>query len=174
MSIPDLPFRSQPDRDASERRPTEVDEADVFAYASMSAFQTITDIRDLAGVAGLRDERLSDGRLEDLGFVLEGGDPLEDQANRMLDQLPSAIAKRATFEIALGVAGPDRRLCFECVWIPPQSRPQDPVAITRDRYEVRRVFYRYSSSDSTEVELNGTDREIAEAFGRRVVPELDG
>jgi hypothetical protein len=92
----------------------------------------------------------------------------------MLDQLPSAIAKRATFEIALGVGGPDRRLCFECVWIPPQSRPQDPVAITRDRYEVRRVFYRFSSSGSADVELNGTDREIAQAFGRRVVPELDG
>jgi hypothetical protein len=160
--------------DKSVRHPGRPEPADVVAYATVSAEDALSDIRDLMAIAGHDNPGYEDRRLEELGFLLEGGDPLEDQANGILSHLPSAIAKRATFEIVLGVKGPDRRLCFECVWIPPQSRPQDPVAITRDRYEVRRVFYRYSWSDSAEVELHGTDREIAEDFGRRVLPELDG
>jgi hypothetical protein len=143
-------------------------ETDVAAYAPVSAEDALSGIRVLVAVAGHETPGFADDRLEDLGFVLEGGDPLEDQANWLIDEMPLAIAATTTFEVVLGTGGPDRRLCFEC-----SGGGHGPMAYAGDvSFEVRRVYYRYSWWGSAEVELTGEDRETAEAFGRRVVAEL--
>lgn len=85
--------------------------------------------------------------------------------------LPLAVEATTTFEVVLGCGGPDRRLCFECDGSPSRVQP-DPHTPPPIEYDIRRVLYRYSWDRSAEVELVGEDREVAKAFGRRVVPEL--
>lgn len=91
---------------------------------------------------------------------------LEDEAGERLDEYPICVEEIQTFEIVLDIGGPDELLLIECDLAP--DRESHP----RDRYEIRRVLYRYSWEGSAEVELAGEDRETAEAFARRVVPEL--
>lgn len=150
---------------------TAPDRTDVAAYAPISARRAISDLQVLLDIAEHRDPGFSDERLEDLGFVLEGGDPLADQAERLIDARPWGIQATVTFAVVLEPAAPQRSLCLECdvdLLDPDELRR----FLGRGGYEVRRVFYRYSWSDPAEVELSGADRQIAERFAARVVSEL--
>ncbi len=152
--------------DGSGEPPARPKETDVAAYAPLSAEGALSDIGVLVAIAGHENPGFADERLEDLGFVLEGGDPLEDQADWLIEEMPLSLEMETTFEVVLGAGGPDRRLCFECRSIG-RFDERDQMG-----YEIGRVYYRYSWCGSAEVQLSGKGREIAEAFGRRVVPEL--
>lgn len=150
---------------------TAPERTDARGYAPISARRAISDLQVLLDIADHCDPGFSGRRLEDLGFVLEGGDPLADQAERLIDARPWGIQATVTFAVVLEPAAPQRSLRLEC----------DPDLLDlgelrrfpgRGGHEVRRVFYRYSWSDSAEVELSGADRQIAERFAARVVPEL--
>lgn len=142
--------------------------ANAAEYVETSARATISEIAKLQALTGDgREQAAPQGEWEALGLVVEGGDPIEDQAAELLDALPLAVEATTTFEVVLGVGGPDRRLCFEC-----DRANWDADADRSFPVEIRRVFYRYSWEGSAEVELHGEDKETAEAFGRRVVPEL--
>jgi hypothetical protein len=156
--------REDPEARASEQ-------TDIEAYAPIAARQDIADLDDLLAIAGQEDPGISAGRLEDLGLVLEGGDPPEDQANSLLDELPLAIETTVTFEIVLGTGGPDRRICLECEveLLDASEYGRFPDA---EGFTVRRACYRYSWSGSAEVDLSGADRQVAEEFARRAIPEL--
>lgn len=110
-------------------------------------------------------------QLEALGFEREG-DPLAEQAERMLSEYPLAVEATTTFEIVIGTGGPDDRILVECDRLTPENCPGYVDSVGSFEYEIRRVLYRYSWSGSAEVELAGEDKEVAEAFARRVVPEL--
>lgn len=93
-----------------------------------------------------------------------------EDAQGRLDEYPLCVEATTTFEIVIGTGGPDDRLLIECNVIPP-----DPGGVHGHygpRYEISRVLYRYSWEGSAEIVLTGDDRETAEAFARRVVPEL--
>lgn len=168
MNPPDNPVT----HNAAEEPSPRTDPTDVAAYAPVSAADLLSDLRILTAIGGYRNAGYPDERLEELGFLLEGGDPLEDQANRLIDEMPMEVATTVTFEVVLGTGGPDRRLCFECdvsmLEASEFGRFPDPEGFT-----IRRVYYRYAWADSAEVELRGEEREVAEAFARRVVPELE-
>jgi hypothetical protein len=157
-----------PDREAQEEAGRQPAPTDAPAYGPTSATQMTSELRILLAIAGHRNPGFPDDRLEESGFVLEAGDPLEDQANALIDELPLSIEATTTFEIVLGVGGPDRRLCLEC-----RTYDRSPQGYSETAYDIRRVYYRYSWSDASEVELKGEDRELSEEFARRVVPELE-
>lgn len=146
----------------------EPDQTDARAYVETSARGLIEDLRVLAA---LSEYESSEEARQDIGAERIAGLGLDPDAfdrynaEEAIDQLPLAVEATTTFEVVLGTGGPDRRLCFECA-------SHDQGADNRPMYEIRRVFYRYSWEGSAEVELTGEDRETAEAFGRRVVPEL--
>jgi hypothetical protein len=158
-----------PDREAQDEASGQADPTDAPAYGPTSAGQMTSELRILLAIADHRNPGFPDERLEEVGFVLEGGDPLEDQASSLIDELPLSIEATTTFEIVLGVGGPDRRLCLEC-----RTYDRSPQGYSETAYDIRRVYYRYSWSDASEVELKGGDRELSEEFARRVVPELEG
>lgn len=118
------------------------------------------------GTQNVDDDELElvTGRLEALGVEFDGGELLEDQASRLLDEYPLSVETTTTFEVVLGTGGPDDRLLFEC------SGGGNPI--DGQPFEIDRVLYRYSWTGSAERVLSGDDRETAEAFGRYVVPEL--
>lgn len=155
-----------------------IDQTDAKAYVGIEAKSRLEDITALQAVAtesagyGLITDR---DRLESLGVEV-GPDGLVD-ADSALDRLyemPLAVEAMTTFEIVLGVGGPDSRILVECDVTPPQSRPDadDGVYIRATAYEIRRVLFRYSWEGTGTVQLTGDDKETAEAFARRVVPEL--
>jgi hypothetical protein len=76
-----------------------------------------------------------------------------------------------TFEIVLADEEPDLRLCIECyvdlLGTGGSARLPDPGG-----YAIRRIYVRHSWIDTVEIPLSGPDREGADAFARRVVPEL--
>lgn len=93
---------------------------------------------------------------------------IQEQAEERLNSYPLCVEATTTFEIVLGIGGPDQRLLIECDGGPSsQDGDVHPLA-----YEIRRILYRYSWTGSAEVELTGEDYDVAEAFARRVVPEL--
>lgn len=144
------------------------DETDARAYVETGARAVIGDLRLLQAVVDGDYDGGSDEMLESLGLEIEDGCIDVDEAIEVLYAMPLAVERTMTFEVILGTGGPDRRLCFECaveLIYPPDGR----VVPT---YEIRRVLYRYSWDGSAEVELVGADRQVAEAFARRVVPEL--
>ncbi|MBS1675986.1 MAG: hypothetical protein JST08_01245 [Actinobacteria bacterium] len=151
-----------------------VDETDARAYVATSARDCVADLGDLNELAnyGMIEggATLDPGRLSALGIDPEGAP--EDQAEERLHELSLGVDVTTTFEVVLGAGGPDRRLCFECDRDLDRSGLDLTPAYPRYVYEIRRVHFRYSWSGSAEVELTGSDREVAEAFGRRVVPEL--
>lgn len=148
------------------------DETDACAYVETSA-------RDLIGELRTLELLTQGGRTLDETQMLDcvdlegpaGEDEIVEAAEDRLFSLPLAVEATTTFEVVLGCGGPDRRLCFECRGEPADWQP-DPHTPPPTIYEVRRVLYRYSWDRSAEIELSGEDREVAEAFGRRVVPEL--
>jgi len=100
-----------------------------------------------------------------------GDDEIVEAPEVRLFSMPLAVESTTTFEVLLGCGGPDRRLCFEFD-VENQGSDAAGVEVFETSYEIRRVLYRYSWDRSAEIELAGEDREVAEAFGRRVVPEL--
>lgn len=91
---------------------------------------------------------------------------LEEEAGERLDEFPLAVQRTVQFEIVLSMGGPDDRIVVECErWEPSDRMPNGS-------YEICGVYYRYTWSESAEVELTDKDREVAEEFARRVVPEL--
>lgn len=127
----------------------------------MQSIAALIRLREAHNAADDADAAL----LEELGVEFEGGDPLEDQAERLLDEFPLSVEATKLFEIVLGTGGPDDRLIVEC-------REGEHNGVNQPSYEIRRILYRYSWSGSAERELTGEDRETAEALARRVVPEL--
>ncbi len=94
------------------------------------------------------------------------GNQAAQEAETLLGEYPLEIKTITTFEAVLGVGGPDERLVFEC-----SGGDQGDGRGTC--FEINRVLYRFSwASESVERVLSGDDREVAEAFAERVVPEL--
>jgi hypothetical protein len=151
-----------------------VDETDAAAYVEASAGDLLAELRDLTALGEYEHaeearQDVGSERIAALGLDPEAFDRYD--AEEAIDALPLAVEATTTFEVVLGVGGPDCRLCFECDGSPADWQP-DPHTPPPTVYEIRRVLYRYSWSGSAELELVGEDREVAEAFARRVVPEL--
>jgi hypothetical protein len=149
------------------------DETDARAYVQTSARDCIAHLHDLIALgeyehSGEARQDIGAGRIADLGLDPDAFDRYD--AEEALDELPLAVEATTTFEVILGIGGPDRRLCLECDRI--EGGFCDDGSRIPSSYELRRVCYRYSWSDSAELELSGSDRDVAEAFARRVVPEL--
>lgn len=156
-----------------------VDETDAGAYVKRSARDCIADLGDLNELAnyGMIEggATLDGARAAALG--IDPDEAPEGQAAERLYELPLAVEATTTFEIVLGVGGPDRRLCLECATESEYTGTDEFYEdghrmIVSVGHQIRRVTYRYSWDDSAEVELTGSDRKVAEAFARRVVPEL--
>lgn len=148
------------------------DETDARAYVETSARDCIADLRDLTALSEY--EHAEEAR-QDIGAERIAGLGLDPEAfdrynaEEAIDELPLAVDVTTTWEVVLGTGGPDRRLCFECdTYI--ESIDED--GRHPRSYEIRRVLYRYAWDGSAGIELVGADRQVAEAFARRVVPEL--
>lgn len=89
-------------------------------------------------------------------------EPSVEEIDRALDEYPLCVEQTRVLEIVLGTGGPDDRLLFEC------DCDEEGRAVS-----LRRVFYRYSWTGSAEVELVGEDREVAERFAARLIPEIE-
>lgn len=94
-----------------------------------------------------------------------------EEAEERMARMAEGVMATTTFEVALAGACPGRALCFECDRVE-MNAPYVEQTGERFTYEIRRVLYRRSWDGSAETELSGEDREVAEAFGRRVVVEL--
>lgn len=116
---------------------------------------------DLAGLFAVVDGEATDTEAEDL-----------EEAEEQLDEYPLCVEATTTFEIVLGTGGPDDRLLIECNVANCSGESFRPGSGETPSYEIRRVLYRYSWSNSAEVELVGKDKEVAERFAQHVVPEL--
>lgn len=152
-----------------------VDETDARAYLETSARDCIDELRDLSALGeyehpGEARQDIGSERIAALGLDPDAFDRYD--AEEAIDALPLAVEATTTFEVVLGIGGPDRRLCFECDRI--EGGYYDDGSRIPSTYEVRRVYYRYSWSGNAELELTGEDREVAEAFAVRVVAELAG
>lgn len=99
---------------------------------------------------------------------------LQEEAEQRLNEYPLCVERTVSFEIVIGTGGPDDRLVVECDVVPTlvghELTLQEPGGSIE--YEIRRILYRYSWTGSAEVELVGEDRQVAEEFARRLVPEL--
>jgi hypothetical protein len=179
ISGAELMAEREPDEGSSgDAVPGDVSRTDAPAYAPIAARALIGDLRIIAAVDATDDLSrvggVSNERLESLGFDLDPDcEALEDQAGELMDSIALAVEATTTFEVVLGCGGPDVRLCFECVAEESAVQP-DPHTRPPLSYEIRHVLYVYTWEGRGEVELYGDDREVAEAFGRRVVPELVG
>lgn len=153
----------------------EPDETDARAYVGTSARDLIGDLRSLVRIADWDNDVTTAEIAEALEVGHEeAGNMGEDarlEADERLIEMPLAVEVTTTFEVVLGCGGPDRRLCFECHGSPSRVQP-DPHTPPPIEYDIRRVLFSYSWDGSAEIELIGEDREVAEEFGRRVVPEL--
>jgi hypothetical protein len=141
-------------------------EAETAMHARLDA------IRDLVKLAaGDEGHEVTDDRAGELGLDPDGDGPAmfrEDAEERLREYLLS-IETTTTFEVVLGTGGPDDRLIFECsVCGRAEQRPGEGSCTL---YEIDQVLY-YSRIVSAERVLSGDDLAVAEAFGRRVVPEL--
>jgi hypothetical protein len=149
-----------------------VDVTDAVAYVGEAMRGRLEDLRLLQRLGdGAGKDLLREGcgdQVEGLGVELEGGEPLEDQANALLDEYPLCVEATTTFEIVLGIGGPDDRLLVEC----DGGREESEVGAAPSGYEIRRILYRYSWSGSAERVLSGENLDTAERFARQVVPEL--
>ncbi len=151
-----------------------IDVTDAAGYVGEAMRGRLDDLAALRQVIDGDADLIDQRELEalDVGAEFEDhelqsyGSDLTDRAEERLDQLPLCIDRTTVFEIVLGTGGPDDRLLVEC------DTAQDWTPEGSVSFEIRRVLYRYSWSGSAEVELSGEDRETAEAFARRVVPEL--
>ncbi|MBS1886116.1 MAG: hypothetical protein JSU06_02920 [Actinobacteria bacterium] len=150
----------------------EPDETDARAYVTTSGRDLIRELRTLE-LLTQGGRTLDETQMLDC-IDVEGPadeDEIVEAAEDRLFSMPLAVEATTTFEVVLGCGGPDRRLCFECD-VDSRVIERGENVLQSVGYEVRRVLYRYSWDRSAEIELAGEDREVAEAFGRRVVPEL--
>ncbi len=152
--------------------PAKTNVGDAHAEVREQAESRIAHIRmlnDLAAETADIDSYSNDDLLAlGIGYAQPGALELQqivDEARERLRELPLVVEQRTQFEVVLGTGGPDDRLIFEC-------HHDGLGAHLSEGYEIERVLYRYSWTGTAEVELEGEDREIAEAFAREVVPEL--
>lgn len=102
---------------------------------------------------------------------------IQEQAEERLNDYPLCVETTTTFEVVLGIGGPDDRLLIECdqadcLCEGDHCGGHDYYGKPGVSYEISRMLYRYSWEGSAEIELQGDDKEVAEEFARRVVPEL--
>jgi hypothetical protein len=142
------------------------------AKARASARRAVSDLRALTAIASHEHPGLADSQLEELGLVPAGGYPVEDQADRLIDEVRVALRATVTFEMALRGTALDHRFRIECDVDLVEDGEFDHLPADADGYKVRRVLYLDPRSSLAEVELTGEDREVAEAFARLAVPEL--
>lgn len=116
-----------------------------------------TDAGDLIGSQPCR-QRLAEYGIETTH--LDDPAEVEEAATQVLSEYPLCVEATTVFEVVLGTGGPDDRLIFEC------------SGDVEEGFEIDRVLYRYSWTGSAERVLSGEDREVAEEFARRTVPEL--
>lgn len=156
----------------------EHDETVPALYVEKSAEHLTTELAALTKLADLIDEDALDEwsndelLAHDIGYGVPGPltvDQVREEAEERLDALPLAIERATTFEIVLGVGGPDRRLLIDCE-AGYEREHEDPRS--RTTYEIKGVRFRYSWGYSVEIPLTGEAREAAERFASRVVPEL--
>jgi len=152
-------------------RSIESDETDAAAYVGVAMRGRLDHIAGLLTATWGDPEQFSNDELLalDIGYGVPGpltAEYVREEAESHLHALPLAVEVTTTFEVVLGTGGPDDRLLVEC------RAELDPEQTLQPQYEVRRILYRYSWEGSGEVELVGEDRAAAEAFARRVVPEL--
>lgn len=139
----------------------------------------LDDLRTLVRAAeGAED--LSYGEISALSALGVGESPpegeeacdLSAEAGERLDEYPLCVERTTTFEIVIGTGGPDDRILIECDVVDARVIERGENVLASVGYEIRRVLYRYSWTGSAERELTGEDKAAAEAFARRVVPEL--
>lgn len=164
------------DRNRQEGIPAETGDAHGEVDAEMrSRLDELHNLLRLANPGVDLDEWSNDELLAmDIGYGVPGAlsrEYIQEAAEERLDAYPLAVERTVSLEVVLGTGGPDTRLIFECDLAIEEPGPYDPQG-ARDVLDIRRVLFRYSWTGSAEVELRGEDREIAEEFGRRVVPEL--
>lgn len=184
--------RANADKNWEDMRPVERDEyrkqaeREGFAgtdptkpseYVGEAMRGRLDDLRALQQVIDGDADQADQKTIEGLDIGAEYDDhelqsePSADQAQDALDAYPLCVDKSVLFEVVFGTGGPDDRLIFEC-----DESPDSTLIDGRYRPsgspEIRRVLYRYSWTGSAEIVLTGEDREIAEEFARRVVPEL--
>lgn len=152
-----------------ERENWQVGEADKEIDAELRS-----RLDDLAVIRRTRDagqapDDVTDEQLEALGFQIEDGADVVEQADELLTEYPLCVERTMVFEVVIGTGGPDDRLIFECS-AGYEREADDPSQ--RTTWEIDRVLYRYSWTGSAERVLSGEDRETAEELARRVVPEL--
>jgi hypothetical protein len=136
-----------------------IDPTDAKAYVETSARDAIADIFRLQQVADGTHE-LTTAELEAIDLPVDTDGCVDtDEALERLYGLPLAVERKTIFEIVLGTNGPHRELRIHC-------------GNYDEEWEIERVTYLYGWSGVAEVELTGDDKETAEAFARRVVPEL--
>ncbi len=152
---------------------TMANETDAGAYVEEAMRGRLDDLRVLTRTAAGHGREFSNEELEAVGLEFDGLDPADDAAGRLYEY-PLGVEATTTFEVVLGTGGPDDRLLFECDVVESRIIERGENVLQSVGYEVRRVYYRYSWSGSAELELHDTDREVAEALARRVVPELAG
>jgi hypothetical protein len=158
-------------------KPIQPDETKPKEYVWTAVTQRLEELADLIALANgepmpsVEPEAAGD-RIEELGLEPDSiYSDLPGAAEDLLQAYPLCVEAMTSFEVVLGVGGPDVRIVLECSaeeanWQPsPRERP--PLG-----YETRRVLFRYSWSESAEVVLSGPQRETAEALARRVIPEL--
>lgn len=139
--------------------------AEVRLDATMRVQHTLT-------LAAAEDfHRDFDVGLRSLGVQGPDAEGAAVEAEQRLDELAVKIDATTTFEVLLAGAQEDRRLCFECQGSPGPVQP-DPHNRPPTEYEIRRVFFRWSCEGSTDLGLSPQETEVAERFGRLVVPEL--
>ena len=134
----------------------------------------LADFRDLVALACGDDpaaDTLGADRIEELGIEaqLDGDARREDAETRMLEY-PLGVSAYTTFKVELSTGGPADWLEVVCTGDTPKYEA------TRDDgayYEVERIVYHFADwFDHAEDTLTGEDREAAEAFVSRIVPEL--
>lgn len=136
-----------------------MDATDVTVLEAMRG--RLDDLAVLIGTAEGKGEGWADpDKLEALGIkdkhATEDDGQAAEEASDRLDEYHACVDTKATFEIVISGGGPSDAFLIQC-------------NVFGGKYEIRSVLYRHSYGMR---ELIGEDRETAEAFARRVVPEL--
>jgi hypothetical protein len=144
-----------------------IDQTNAAEYIDTAKKGRLGDIADLLKLSGGDiDYEVDAARAREFG--IDDGDYVGDQADELLSSYPLCVETQISFEIVIGTGGPDDRLIVEC-----DVELLEPSEFGRfGDLDVSRILYRYSWDGSAERVLGGEDREVAEAFARRVVPEL--
>lgn len=164
------PYEMENPQTVPELHVAEAAVGDAADIALLMALSQATDREDVNEVGS--SEKIEG--LLGIGNILdEDPQDLAEAAERVMDGWPLAVESTVTFEIVLGVGGPDSRILIECDVEQHGSPATVPSGYERElSYEIRRVCYRYSWSGTADYEFSGEARAAVEAFARRVVPQL--